>query len=233
MAQSNPRGYEVPDQRQCQKFSQLKNSIWTRVIDNGESEQVEFKSTLRINLHTEMKDPRIETAVLKTIAGFLNTNGGKLVIGVSDDGTPVGIEADQFPNEDKMSLHLVNIVKERMSPLALTYMHSNFEDYDSKRVLVIRCQRSPPAVFVKDGSVERFYVRTGPSTTELRASQTQEYISKRFKRMNGIYTEDTLVQQTTAEYLEQQLGWESVYAYNNEDFGPDSLLGRASDRKWC
>jgi len=45
------------------------------------------------------------------------------------------------------------------------------------------------------------------------------------------YTEDTLVQQTSAEYLEQQLGWESVYAYNNEDFGADSLLGRASDRE--
>lgn len=45
------------------------------------------------------------------------------------------------------------------------------------------------------------------------------------------YTEDTLVQQTTAEYLEQKLGWQSVYAYNNEDFGPKSLLGRASDRE--
>jgi type I restriction enzyme R subunit len=45
------------------------------------------------------------------------------------------------------------------------------------------------------------------------------------------YTEDTLVQQTTAEYLEKQLGWKSVYAYNNEDFGPDSLLGRTSDRE--
>ncbi len=45
------------------------------------------------------------------------------------------------------------------------------------------------------------------------------------------YTEDTLVQQTTADYLEQQLGWESVYAYNNEDFGPDSLLGRTSDQE--
>jgi type I restriction enzyme R subunit len=45
------------------------------------------------------------------------------------------------------------------------------------------------------------------------------------------YTEDTLVQQTTADYLEQQLGWQSVYAYNNEDFGPDSLLGRTSDRE--
>ncbi|MFH2000392.1 MAG: type I restriction endonuclease subunit R [Planctomycetota bacterium] len=47
------------------------------------------------------------------------------------------------------------------------------------------------------------------------------------------YSEDTLVQLTTAEYLEQQLGWKSVYAYNNEDFGPgpDSLLGRESDRE--
>jgi len=45
------------------------------------------------------------------------------------------------------------------------------------------------------------------------------------------YTEDILVQQTTANYLEQQLGWDSVYAYNNEDFGPDSLLGRTSDRE--
>lgn len=45
------------------------------------------------------------------------------------------------------------------------------------------------------------------------------------------YTEDTLVQQTTAEYLEQELGWKSVYAYNNEDFGPESLLGRESERE--
>jgi type I restriction enzyme R subunit len=46
-----------------------------------------------------------------------------------------------------------------------------------------------------------------------------------------VYTEDTLVQQTTADYLEQQLGWRSVYADNQETFGPDSLLGRGSDRE--
>jgi len=45
------------------------------------------------------------------------------------------------------------------------------------------------------------------------------------------YTEDILVQQTTADYLERQLGWESVYAHNHEDFGPDSLLGRGSERE--
>ncbi len=45
------------------------------------------------------------------------------------------------------------------------------------------------------------------------------------------FTEDTLVQQTTAEYLEKELGWESVYAYNTETFGPGGTLGRASDRE--
>lgn len=44
------------------------------------------------------------------------------------------------------------------------------------------------------------------------------------------YTEDTLVQQTTAEYLEKELGWDSVYAHNTETFGPEGTLGRASDR---
>ena len=45
------------------------------------------------------------------------------------------------------------------------------------------------------------------------------------------YTESSLVQEPTTDYLEQQLGWESVFAYHNEDFGPASLLGRASERE--
>lgn len=48
-----------------------------------------------------------------------------------------------------------------------------------------------------------------------------------------LYAEDPLVQQTTAEFLEQHLGWESVYAYNTEDFGPDSLLAVPPTGKWC
>lgn len=150
------------------------------LVGIGESEAVEFKSTLRINMHTGEADKRMELSALKTLAGFLNTNGGTLVVGVSDDGTPVGIEADKFPNEDKMSLHLVNIVKSRMGPQAMTSMHVHFEDLNGSRVMVMRCRKSSVPVFVNDGDIERFYVRTGPSTTELSASQTQSYIKQRF-----------------------------------------------------
>jgi len=45
------------------------------------------------------------------------------------------------------------------------------------------------------------------------------------------YSEDTLVQQTTADYLRDQLGWEVVYAYNEETFGERGLLGRLSDKE--
>jgi len=134
-----------------------------------------------VNLHTGSKDPKIELAAIKTIAGFLNSNGGILTIGVADDRTPLGIDADCFENEDKMNLHLVNLIKDRIGPSVIHFIHAHFEDYDSCRVMVIECSKAKTPAFVKDGKIERFYIRTGPSTTELSASQTQEYIKQRYK----------------------------------------------------
>ena len=151
------------------------------LISGGESDLVELKSTLRVNLHTGKKDSRIEQAVLKTLAGFLNKNGGTLIIGVSDDGSPIGLDVDGFSSEDHMYLHLVNIVNQCMGASVWGFMHANFDDYEDGRVLVIRCGEAPIPVYVKDGNGERFYVRTGPSTTELSVKLALEYIGQRYK----------------------------------------------------
>ena len=45
-----------------------------------------------------------------------------------------------------------------------------------------------------------------------------------------INSEDRLVQRTFAEHLQTMLGWESIYAWNDETFGPDGTLGRADTR---
>lgn len=150
------------------------------LIKFGEALTIEFKSTLRTNLHTGQRDPKMELAILRTIAAFLNVKGGTLVIGVADDGSPVGIDADQFANEDKMHLHLVNLVKDRIGTVQMMYTHPRFDDYQGTRVLVVDCLPSKTPVFVQDGAVERFYVRTGAATAELTASQTQEFIKQRF-----------------------------------------------------
>lgn len=49
--------------------------------------------------------------------------------------------------------------------------------------------------------------------------------------ITDINSEDRLVQATFAEHLEQVLGRDSVYAWNQESFGPDSLLGRSDIRE--
>ena len=57
------------------------------LIQRGESKTLEFKSTLRWNLVEDRKDDkRVTHAALKTIAAFLNTEGGDLLLGVADDG---------------------------------------------------------------------------------------------------------------------------------------------------
>src|SRR5712691_1091960 len=48
--------------------------------------------------------------------------------------------------------------------------------------------------------------------------------------ITDINSEDRLVQKTFADHLCDQLGWESIYAWNEETFGPTGTLGRASER---
>ena len=84
------------------------------LVNTGEGVATEFKSTLRVNVHTGQNDIRMEREVLKTLAAFLNSNGGSLVIGVNDKGKPTGLEVDNFHSEDKMNLHLVNLIRDRM-----------------------------------------------------------------------------------------------------------------------
>ena len=152
----------------------------SEIIRSGESSTVEFKSSLRVNLHTGNQDSRIEHAALKTLAAFLNTRGGTLVIGVDDKGIPLGLENDGFQTEDKMDQHLANLIRDRLGAHHGLCLHSRFVDYEGKRLLVVRCDPARKPAYVKDGKAEYFYIRTSGTTTELPASQIHDYLTQRF-----------------------------------------------------
>ncbi|TIL94646.1 MAG: DUF262 domain-containing protein [Mesorhizobium sp.] len=158
----------------------LKPPSVQELISAGETDSVEFKSTLRTNLHTKEKDPKIELMVLKTVAGFLNAKGGTLVVGVADDGSPVGLDVDGFPNEDKLSLHLINLLTDRIGGQHAINVHPRFDDHDGVRVLVVGCEPAKTAVWLKDGTAQRFFVRYGPSTQELAGASALDYVKQRF-----------------------------------------------------
>lgn len=162
-------------------YLRTKEQISTKeIIEQGETDHVEFKSTLRWNLYTNAKDKAIEKAVLKTLAGFINSDGGILLVGVADDGTKLGLEKDQFSNYDKLLLYLTSIIKDRIGAVHLKFLHFSIEQIDGIDVLRIDCAPASLPAYVTDGKHDHFYIRTGPSTTDMRLSEVYDYLRERF-----------------------------------------------------
>ncbi len=173
------RGLSPAQRKLVRKSRSHSNDELTALIVAGESKTVEFKSTLRANLHNEGKpDRRMEHEVLKNIAAFLNTARGTLIIGVDDDGEPLGLDNDGFLDEDEMRKYLRNIVNDQIGANVWGSVHPEFTSYRNERVLVIRCDKSSFPVYV--GKSEEFYIRTGPGATALPTSQIPPYVSSHF-----------------------------------------------------
>ena len=156
------------------------------LLKEHESKTLEFKSTLRWNLRENKKDPIAVThSVLKTVAAFLNTDGGDLLIGVADDKTVVGIEADQFDSEDKFLLHLSHVIGAALGDRAGTCVDAKMEAFQGKTICLVSCQSSPEPVRFKWRDIEEdeegdFYVRSGAQTVKLEPESAKEYIKTRW-----------------------------------------------------
>ena len=151
-----------------------------------ESKTLEFKSSLRWNLQEDRKDDKHVThAALKTIAAFLNTEGGDLLIGVADDRTVLGIEHDRLDSDDKFMRHLAQAVRNGLGDRAGTCIDPKTQIVEGKTVCLVSCQRSPEPVYLRWKGMEKaedgdLYVRSGPGTVRLAAVDAQQYVASRF-----------------------------------------------------
>ncbi|WP_281616368.1 response regulator [Flammeovirga sp. SubArs3] len=150
------------------------------LIAKGESENIEFKSTLRFNLYTKKHEPRIENQCLKSIAAFLNGHGGTLFIGVNDDGEPIGLKPDAFKNEDKLMLHWHNLVKQYVGADLAQFIHTSVVMLKGEQVMVVKCDPSARPVFMTRDGDEAFYVRMGNSSQSLKPSEMLAYVDSRY-----------------------------------------------------
>lgn len=155
------------------------------LIKLGESTKTEFKSTLRVNLHTNNKDPKIELSCMKTLAGFINTNGGTLLIGVADDKEILGLESDfnSFGNKqdllDEFQKHLDNLIENYLGNSAFSLFTLYFHEFDGKMICRIDVERNKTKpIYLKNkvnGNIEEFYIRRLASTKALKTSEMIAY----------------------------------------------------------
>ena len=171
---------QLEDKLRSVPLDSAERTQWIKsLISSGESDQVEFKSTLRWNLKTDRAEKVIENSWLKSIVAFLNTDGGVLLIGVADAGDILGTEADRFDNDDKYLLHVNNRIREYIGLEFVSFINFQLVPVEEQKVLLVQCQPSPSPVFFKTGKDEEFYVRVGPGNRRLSTSEVLTYVTNR------------------------------------------------------
>jgi hypothetical protein len=161
------------------------------LIAEGESDELEFKSTLRWDVKERSVNRKLEEVILKTVAAFANSQGGTLLIGVRDDGEVLGLEPDYQSlgggDRDKFELHLRNLLNQQFGTGFVTSRIAiKFHALGEKEVCQIDASpaREPVILKLKDRNglaTEKFYARSGNSSQEIPLSEMSAYIKERFR----------------------------------------------------
>lgn len=158
------------------------------LISQGENEQVEFKSTMRWDLRLGQINRGLEKMVLKTVAAFLNSAGGQLVIGVDDQRNILGMDHDlktlTKQDADGFENHFTHIFNAAIGPEFREFVQLKFVQANGKDICIVNVSPAPRPVFAKLENTEEFYVRTGNSTTSLKISEATSYIERWRKRFS-------------------------------------------------
>lgn len=157
------------------------------LINSGESSQVEFKATARVNLHTNQRDAAMEIEVAKTLAGFMNSHGGTLLIGVGDAKQVVGLGPDMatLPRKDADCFEnvLTSLLEHAIGKPAIANLAVTFEEFPNGQVCRIDVQPGKSPTYVRAGKSEAdLYVRLNNSTRLLNTADAIEYVRNRWGR---------------------------------------------------
>jgi len=160
----------------------LQQSIPSLIV-GGESEFVEFKSSLRHDYRQIKTDKNLEDVILKSIAGFLNANGGTLIIGVNDNGEILGLENDYWSlkrkDKDGFQQRLILLVANAFGKDICTKIHIAFHEIKEKEICTLYIEPCRHPVFFNEDNRTIFFLRTGNVTNPLTTSETVKYLQYR------------------------------------------------------
>ncbi|MCE7056498.1 ATP-binding protein [Algoriphagus sp. AGSA1] len=152
------------------------------LIGAGENQQVEFKSTLRWDLRQFKPNKALEDVVAKTIAGFMNTQGGHLFIGINDNGNSLGLQEDyaslKKPGRDRFVQYVMQLVSTKLGINYCALVGMSFYQIEGLDVCHLEIKRAHSPVYLHQDDRSHFYIRTGNGTRELDIPEALNYIEE-------------------------------------------------------
>jgi len=176
-------------------FEKHTESDILKLIQGGETEFVEFKSSLRYDYRLEKENKILEEVILKSIAAFANAKGGTLFIGIDDDLNILGLEKDyntlKKNDADYFELHLRKLINNQYGiSFASNSLMLYFLKFEGKEICVIQINAALNPLYLKvknkqGQQLEKFYVRSGNASQQISSlKEINEYIKRRFKKGN-------------------------------------------------
>jgi len=154
------------------------------IILQGEGQLVEFKSTLRYDMRTGEVNKKLEHVIAKTVAAFMNSEGGSLFIGVDDHGNAIGLDLDystlKKTDRDGFQLHLGNILDSYLGKDVIKLWKLDWPIYDDKQICHVQVTRANKPVYVTHEGKEEFFVRKEGSSQPLSRAEEHEWNRGRF-----------------------------------------------------
>jgi predicted HTH transcriptional regulator len=161
-----------------------RRATFAELAEQGESLTVEFKSSMIHSYKPEVPEKVIIGSVIKTIAAFLNSEGGTLVIGADDDAHPLGIDVDlQTKNftRDSYENFIMTAISNAIDTVAAARCRVRFENLGDATVCLVDVESSSRPVYATtDKGKDVFFVRTGNATRALETKEVVAYIQDRF-----------------------------------------------------
>lgn len=175
--------------KHCETVLSKPPSYWSshpikQLIAQGEGQRLDFKEFFGVSKSGQnqaiVRDDNASRSTLKTINSFLNSNGGTLLIGVSDPGEITGINHDvsiltnKTPNEFKEKTQ--NLINSRFTPQPTNLIDISFEPLQEGIVCRIDVAPSNRLPIYFDG---RIYVRNGIRGDEKSGNELTMWIQQR------------------------------------------------------
>ena len=159
---------------------------WESMLNTGENNFIEFKSTLRYCLRNDQPEKYIEFSIAKTLNAFLNSEGGTLIIGVNDVGEVLGLDHDissfDEKGKDGFLLHFDNMINSYLGKEQHADISISLEMIEGKDICVVEVSASNKPVFIIKNGEKQFYVRNSASSQPYDMSEAVEYINKHWTK---------------------------------------------------
>ena len=162
---------------------------WTcpteELLIHDESRTVEYKQTARWNVWEQRRDKTMEQVIIKTVAGMLNDRGGTLLIGVTDDREPVGLEDDYAqvkpPNADGYVNWLDTLFENHLGHTGANRLTIRIDQLTGHDICRIDVPASSRPIWVKNNNgPNTLYQRRNNSTRPVPPAEVRAFIAERF-----------------------------------------------------